>query len=163
MDCVTVICAHDHAEALACWKDLGLAAEKVVIADGPEPIRGIRAVELVIVETSRFWRRPGAAEIRDALLPAELVARSVRRVSWPFGAGGAGRPWKRAQLDTWMVLAAVRDHEFGAFGELVTVFPMKVVLAAFRREIGRGRLEYGVAEQRPWLTSRGRAWLEMHR
>lgn len=114
------------------------------------------------MKTSRLRLRPGAEDVREALLPAELTASAVHRVSWPFGAGGAGRPWKRTHVDTWAVLAAVRDHEFAAFRELVAAFPAKVVLAAFRRETGRGRLEYGVAEHRPWLTSRGRAWLTEH-
>jgi hypothetical protein len=163
VDCVTVICAYDQAEAERVRQDLGLSRHAAVMtATAPEQLMGIHTLELRIVQTRRFHERADADEVRQALLPAELSSRAVRRISWPFGAGGAGRPWKRAQLDTRTVLAAVAEHDGGVYGELATVFPSKVVLAAFRRETDRRRLEFGVAEHLPWLTDKGRSWLSRH-
>lgn len=46
------------------------------------------------------------------------------------------------------------------YGALSDKHPSKVVIAAFERELHAGRIDYGTSITSPWLTDKGRAWLE---
>jgi hypothetical protein len=68
---------------------------------------------------------------------------------------------KRSDLPTGVVLRTVAAHATcEAFDVLADRFPPKVVLAAFRRDTDAGLLEYGTAEEHPWLTPEGEARLK---
>lgn len=64
---------------------------------------------------------------------------------------------RRSDVSTEMIFAAITEHEFSAFRHLSETYPPKVVLAAFRRDIDRGWLEYGVSEVHCWITPAGLA------
>lgn len=66
---------------------------------------------------------------------------------------------KRADLTTPMILAAVHAHGVDAWEVLTADYPPKLILAALQREVDAGRLDYGVALHRPFLTDKGRAAL----
>ena len=81
-------------------------------------------------------------------------------------------PSKRADIATRALLQAIHDHRGrpvtpgtyrgalrGAWWVLCTVYPEKVVTAAYVREDGRGYLECGVSLRTSWLTDEGRARL----
>jgi hypothetical protein len=69
---------------------------------------------------------------------------------------------KRSDIPTSVVLRSIEEQvpwEPGglfAFDVLAGQFPRKVVLAAFRRDTDAGLLEYGTAEEHPWLTPEGK-------
>ncbi|MFI8278536.1 hypothetical protein ACIGBH_27420 [Streptomyces sp. NPDC085929] len=62
---------------------------------------------------------------------------------------------KRSDLPTTRVLVGIRDHGTHALDELTGTYPIKVVRAAFARDVRRGYIEYGVTLDRPWLTPQG--------
>ena len=66
---------------------------------------------------------------------------------------------RRADVSTEMIFAAIEEHGLSAFGFLTKTYPPKVVLAALRRDIDRGWLEYGVSEVHCWITPDGLARL----
>lgn len=68
---------------------------------------------------------------------------------------------KRADLTTYDVLTAVREHRFSAFEQRAEKYPAKVVRAAIARDVGAGLLEYGVSADRPWLSPAGEHQLEV--
>lgn len=59
---------------------------------------------------------------------------------------------KRSDLTTDEVMNAIRQHNRQAWERLTDIYPEKVVLAAFEREVDAGRLEYGVSLKRPWIV-----------
>jgi hypothetical protein len=73
------------------------------------------------------------------------------------------RPYKRADIPTSVVLAAVSVYRFRAFETLSATYPEKVVHAAYLRDARRGLLEFGTSERRPWITPEGREWIEHER
>jgi hypothetical protein len=62
---------------------------------------------------------------------------------------------KRSDLPTVVVLAMVKMYQLRTFEVLSTVYPPKIVLAAFDRDVNKGYLEYGTTVARPWLESKG--------
>jgi hypothetical protein len=58
-----------------------------------------------------------------------------------------------------MILEAVATYGVHAWEVLAETCPPKLVLAAFQREVDAGRLDYGVALRRPFLTPEGKAYL----
>ena len=79
---------------------------------------------------------------------------------------------KRADITTLALLSAIDDHRTrreqsgpaprelpGAWWTLCTVYPEKVVTAAYNREDDRGHLECGVSLRTSWLTDKGQAEL----
>lgn len=73
-----------------------------------------------------------------------------------------GRPYKRSDIPTAVVLSCVHTLGFTAFDVLCQTFPGKVVLAAFMRDEDRGLTECGSSTARPWLTPAGKQWLIHH-
>lgn len=69
---------------------------------------------------------------------------------------------KRSDVTTQLLLEHVAQFGPWAWERLCQLFPAKVVLAAIRREVDRKRLDYGVAERRPFLTGTGGRWLREH-
>lgn len=70
---------------------------------------------------------------------------------------------KRSDLDTTTVLRAVAEHgQIVGHTALCERFPVKVVDAAFEREVGMGRLNYGVTLRSAWLEPAGLRWLREH-
>ncbi|MET9055240.1 hypothetical protein ABZW50_29245 [Streptomyces bacillaris] len=80
---------------------------------------------------------------------------------------------KRADITTHALLQAIHDHRTrpvppgkyrweipGAWWALCTVYPEKVVTAAYVREDDRGHLECGVSLRTSWLTEKGATRLE---
>jgi hypothetical protein len=68
---------------------------------------------------------------------------------------------KRSDLTTYEVLSAVQKlgQTFG-YCHLVEKYPVKIVDAAFEREVGLGRLNYGVSLRTAWIEPAGVAWLD---
>jgi hypothetical protein len=62
---------------------------------------------------------------------------------------------KRSDLPTVVVLAMVKTYQIRAFEVLSMVYPPKIVLAAFDRDVSKGYLEYGSTVTRPWLEPEG--------
>lgn len=74
---------------------------------------------------------------------------------------GKGRPPKRADLTTAMILTAVRDYRTGAHTALERAgWPHKVVAAALTRECTAGHLDWGCSPLLCWLTPQGHRRLE---
>jgi hypothetical protein len=67
---------------------------------------------------------------------------------------------KRSDLDSQLILGTVACWGVHAWERLVEKYPPKLVLAAIEREVGAGRLNYGVAMRRPFLTDQGRAAIQ---
>jgi hypothetical protein len=62
---------------------------------------------------------------------------------------------KRSDLDSQLILGAVAYWGVHAWERPVEKYPPKLVLAAIEREVNAGRLNYGVAMRRPFLTDQG--------
>ncbi|HEY9016180.1 MAG TPA: hypothetical protein VIM84_14090 [Gemmatimonadales bacterium] len=74
---------------------------------------------------------------------------------------GTGRPPKRSDLTTAIVLVAVRHYGTHAHFALTLMgWPGKVVSAALLREIDAGHLDCGFSTDRCWLTMSGLRRLE---
>jgi hypothetical protein len=60
-------------------------------------------------------------------------------------------------------LAAVSEHGHLTREALLQAgHPIKVITAKSEKAARRGYTEYGVVSDRPWLTSKGRAYLQEH-
>ncbi|GAA4913203.1 hypothetical protein HD597_012400 [Nonomuraea thailandensis] len=64
------------------------------------------------------------------------------------------------ELNTDMVLAAVRDHGFAAYDVLVKEFPSDVVVAEFTKAARSGFTSFGVGVHLASLTDKGRERLD---
>lgn len=71
--------------------------------------------------------------------------------------------YKRSDLPTPIVLAMIAVYQFRAWECLIERYPWKVVWRAFQRDLGRGYLECGTSETRPWLTTEGDMYMHRER
>ncbi|MDX3343431.1 hypothetical protein PV409_36340 [Streptomyces sp. ME02-6979.5a] len=120
-----------------------------------------------LIEYTEFLRNAEGHRYVDPENRSE-AATEIRRV--PLRT--APPPPKRSDITTRAVLQAIHDHRgrprtpgtyrgalLGAWWTLCTVYPEKVVTAAYEREDDRGYLECGVSLRTSWLTDKGRARL----
>ncbi|WP_037825072.1 MULTISPECIES: hypothetical protein [unclassified Streptomyces] len=133
-----------------------------------DPISIVTTVDgTQLIEYTEFLRNGEGHRYVDPDNPTE-AATEIRRV--PLNAPPP-RP-KRADITTLALLQAIHDHRTrpvppgkyrweipGAWWTLCTVYPEKVVTAAYEREDDRGHLECGVSLRTSWLTDKGRARL----
>jgi hypothetical protein len=86
---------------------------------------------------------------------------------------GLGRRWDRVgqgdlleeivehpELNTDMILAAVRDHGFAAYDVLVKEFPSDLVVEEFTKAARSGFTSFGVGVHLASLTDKGRKRLD---
>lgn len=67
---------------------------------------------------------------------------------------------KRSDLDTATLCRAIAKRGMQAWEHLCQHYPRKVVLAAIDRDTRRGYMTWGVAQQRPFLTDKGRRFAD---
>ena len=71
---------------------------------------------------------------------------------------------KRADLSTLDVLRAIEEHgQIAGHEHLCSLYPAKVVAAAFEREVARGNLDYGVTLRSAWIEPAGKRLLAQAR
>ncbi|WP_399554232.1 hypothetical protein OG582_40620 (plasmid) [Streptomyces anulatus] len=120
-----------------------------------------------LIEYTEFLRNADGHKYADPK-NADQVAKEVRHV--PLRTAPPAP--KRADITTLALLQAIHDHRTrpvppgkyrwempGAWWTLCTVYPEKVVTAAYVREDDRGYLECGVSLRTSWLTDKGAARL----
>ncbi|UBU11495.1 hypothetical protein [Nonomuraea gerenzanensis] len=67
---------------------------------------------------------------------------------------------EHSELNTDMVLAAIRDHGFAAYDVLVKEFPSESVVAEFTKAARSGLTTFGVGVHLASLTDKGRKRLD---
>ncbi|MEV0616666.1 hypothetical protein AB0I81_25345 [Nonomuraea sp. NPDC050404] len=67
---------------------------------------------------------------------------------------------EHSELNTDMILAAVRDHGFAAYDVLVKEFPSDLVVAEFTKAARSGLTSFGVGVHLASLTDKGRKRLD---
>jgi hypothetical protein len=118
------------------------------------------AMDEVYYLRQRLQQDAGNKDVRDRL----NALKSQRRMKLLASAGVSyKRPYKRSDISTLMLLACVQVYSFRAFEVLCETYPWKVVLAAFRRDNGRGYLNYGTSEIRCWVDPEGEALIRSER
>lgn len=120
-----------------------------------------------MIEYAEFLVNADGRRYADPSDPTE-VAREILRI--PLRTPPP--PPKRSDITTLALLQAIHDHRTrpvppgkyrwempGAWWTLCTVYPEKVVTAAYEREDDRGYLDCGVSLRTSWLTDKGAARL----
>ncbi|MFF6931533.1 hypothetical protein [Streptomyces californicus] len=129
------------------------------LATGSDGTRLIEYTQYLVTAEGHRYLDP-----KDRTVAAKETRRAPVKTDPP-------RP-KRADITTLALLQAIHDHATrpvplgkyrweipGAWWTLCTVYPEKVVTAAYVREDDRGHLECGVSLRTSWLTDEGRARL----
>ncbi len=99
-------------------------------------------------------------DVRDRL----NALNSQRRMKLLADAGVSyKRPYKRADISTLMVLAAVTVYSNRAWYVLGDTYPWKVVLRAYERDVGKGLLNYGTTIMFPWVEPDGEKLIRWER